>query len=397
MKTKQTLFEKAGNIFDGKTDSETGLRVLRLRPPGLENGLWSTVYHQFRCFLEGGRKVLLHERAAPSEKTYEVLLDLATGRTERPFPPDHKVLEVADNTGMAVLLSNEAGGNKIKLWNLRADREEAAIASDGWIMNVANLLHDGQRAIAIQNQGKPYEERVQSRHILLTPGEQPKVILEADGYLCNHIQGCPTDPELYTYDRWPSPLRDVDQVLHLRRLDGSLHEPVPLAPSAIKPGNFWGVRDHYIWTPDGKRIISYLSQKPFTIGPDFNHFLLEWWLSALDWRTGEDFSALYPQGRWGGHMHVSPDSKWIICAGGPGFDKLFLVSINNLRKGWNERIVCSYPRTVSSGKNEGAFPYPVALPDQSGILFNAGWPGQEHGVYLAAWPKIKSQSQQKTD
>jgi hypothetical protein len=27
------------------------------------------------------------------------------------------------------------------------------------------------------------------------------------------------------------------------------------------------------------------------------------------------------------------------------------------------------------------------LPDGSGVVFNAGWPGDEHGVYLAEWPK----------
>jgi len=26
------------------------------------------------------------------------------------------------------------------------------------------------------------------------------------------------------------------------------------------------------------------------------------------------------------------------------------------------------------------------VPEQSGVIFNAGWPGPEHGVYLVEWP-----------
>ena len=85
-------------------------------------------------------------------------------------------------------------------------------------------------------------------------------------------------------------------------------------------------------------------------------------------------------------MQVSPDSHYIVCSGGPGFDKLFIVDIEGLRKGWNERLICSFPRTVSAGKNTEPFPYPFVLPDQSGVIFTAGWPGPEHGVYLAEWP-----------
>jgi hypothetical protein len=86
-------------------------------------------------------------------------------------------------------------------------------------------------------------------------------------------------------------------------------------------------------------------------------------------------------------MGISNDSKYILCCGGPGFDKLFVVSIEELRHGWNEHIICSYPKTTSVGKNSDPFPYPWMLPDGSGVVFNAGWPGDEHGVYLAEWPK----------
>ena len=62
------------------------------------------------------------------------------------------------------------------------------------------------------------------------------------------------------------------------------------------------------------------------------------------------------------------------------------MQIEALRKGWNERIICSYPKTTPTGSLGGPFPYPFVLPDQSGVIFDAGWPGSEHGVYLAEWP-----------
>jgi hypothetical protein len=65
---------------------------------------------------------------------------------------------------------------------------------------------------------------------------------------------------------------------------------------------------------------------------------------------------------------------------------LFLVSIEQLKDGWNERVLCNYPSTVSKGVNADPFAMPFALPDQSGVIFNAGWPGPEHGVYLVEWP-----------
>jgi hypothetical protein len=58
-----------------------------------------------------------------------------------------------------------------------------------------------------------------------------------------------------------------------------------------------------------------------------------------------------------------------------------------LKHGWNEQVLCGYPRTVSTGLNASPYPYPFALPDGSGVLFNAGWPGPDHGVYLVEWPK----------
>ena len=87
-------------------------------------------------------------------------------------------------------------------------------------------------------------------------------------------------------------------------------------------------------------------------------------------------------------MQVSPDSRWIVCAGGRDFDKLFAVDIEGLRKGWNERILCSYPKSVAGKEYGQPCPHPAVLPDQSGVLFSAGWPGPEHGVYLAEWPAL---------
>ncbi|NQU10432.1 hypothetical protein HQ590_06570, partial [bacterium] len=163
--------------------------------------------------------------------------------------------------------------------------------------------------------------------------------------------------------------------------------------AALRPGDMWGARDHYVWTPDGTRIVSYLNPHPLRLtpvpksDPDFNHFRFEWWLSALDWRTGADLAAKYPPDRWGGHMQITPDSRYIVCAGGPGFDKLFAVEIEGLRQGWNEHVICSYPETVAAGTNSDPFPHPFVLPDGSGVLFNAGWPGDQHGIYLAEWPR----------
>ena len=79
-----SLFEQAARVFDGWTDPETGARVLRVRPLGLDitPGCLTTVYHQIKCFQEGGKKVLLHVRQPPKTR-YSAFLDLATGRMVR--------------------------------------------------------------------------------------------------------------------------------------------------------------------------------------------------------------------------------------------------------------------------------------------------------------------------
>jgi hypothetical protein len=278
----------------------------------------------------------------------------------------------------------------------------ASESAQGWNNGGMSVLADG-RALVSHYRGRPYGERVQSHFHLLTPGEPSRVVLEADGFCCNHIQGCPTDAGLFAYDRWPSPRRDAEQVIHIASLDRSFHEPAKLDDRAMRPGFTFGARDHYVWTPDGRRIVSYLNPAPEhssvlvsntqgAYSDGFNHFQFPWVLSALDWRTGEDFAAPYPAGRWGCHMQVTPDGRHIVSAGGPGFDCLYAVSIEKLREGWNERVLCSYPRTISQGGNTEPFAFPFVLPDGSGVLFSAGWPGPEHGVYLTEWPNRKSPS-----
>ncbi|MHB0937914.1 MAG: hypothetical protein ACYC6A_16120 [Armatimonadota bacterium] len=386
-----TLFEKAARVFDGWTDPDTGARVLRVWASNLPRipGMWSTYYHQYRCFLDAGRTVLLHDRKLidPKSRHSAFALDLTTGRAEPFGPPDHGVMEVWDETQTAALVHGEKDQTRGILWDLQAGRELASISLPGWTFNSLNFLCDGRRLLALFYRGQYYDERVESRHYLLEPGEAPRLVMEADGYYCSHMVGHPTDPEMYAYDRWPSPKRDVEQVTTIRTLDGSFEETVKLDEHAPRPQDMWGCRDHYVWAPDGSRIISYLNCQPVDPKIPFDHFPFDWWLSALDWRTGEDYAAKYPPGRWGGHMQMTPDSRWIIQGGGPGFDKLYATEVAALKDGWNEHIICSYPTTNPEGKNCGFFPYPFVLPDGSGVLFCAGWFGPEHGVYLAEWPE----------
>ncbi|MHB9107765.1 MAG: hypothetical protein ACYDCO_11975 [Armatimonadota bacterium] len=384
--TTLSLFDQALNVFDGWTDPDTGARVLRVFANNLPRvpGLWNTIYHQRRCFLDGGRKVLLHARRglATEGKSGSYLLDLTTGEAESPFPSGYRVLDVAE-TGTALLANRE--GDAV-LWDMSAEKELASIGAEGWMREGPYFLGDGRRALVSHTRGERYDHYCESHFHLLSPDEPPRIVLEAEGAWCNHVLAHPFDPELYAYDRWPCPRYDIDQVIRIRSVDGSYDEPAKLDDHAMRPGNFYGVRDHFVWTPDGKRIVSYLNRTAVDCSGEFNHFEFDWVLSALDWRTGEDYAAPYPPGRWGGHMQMTPDSKYILCCGGPGFDKLFAVSIEELRQGWNEHVICAYPQTISAGTNHDPFPYPFALPDGSGVIFTAGWPGEEYGVFLAEWP-----------
>jgi hypothetical protein len=153
----------------------------------------------------------------------------------------------------------------------------------------------------------------------------------------------------------------------------------------MRPGLLWGSqRDHYLWSPDGRRILSYFARRMGSAG---DHFDFGWWVSAMDWRTGEDFSAEYPPDRWGCNFGVSPDSRFIVSAGGRKFQKIYRVDIGKLRNGWNERVLCSYPHSEEDGMNNGPFHMPFVLPDQSGVIFSAGFGGSESGVFLVEWPR----------
>jgi hypothetical protein len=275
----------------------------------------------------------------------------------------------------------------VYLYDLNEKRELGCALTEGWKFGGCSMQADGRRAVVSRYQGKFYEEHCRTQLHLLSPGEPPRLILDKDGVFGNHMQGCPTDPDLFTYNAWPTPRRDVEGVTCLASVDGRVDRLLPLDANAPRPADFYGVRDHYVWTPDGTRIVSYLNRKRVDMSAPFNHFEFDWWLSALDWRTGEDYCVQYPRGRWGGHMHMTPDSRYILCGGGPGFDKLYAVDMQALKHGWNEQVICGYPRTVSTGLNASPYPYPFALPDGSGVLFNAGWPGPDHGVYLVEWPK----------
>jgi hypothetical protein len=377
-----SLFAQAARCYDGYEDQETGVRVLRIRPPGEVGRILETPYQQTRCFLAGGRLVLLRCKGGDLPRT-RFLLDLATGELREPFPVGMGVLDLDDHSACALLV----GQGRSVVHDLTTGQDLATISDDGWQWAHGCLLADGRRAVVSHYLGKPYDEPCRTRFHLLSPGEAPSLLFEREGIFGNHIQACPTDANLFSYNAWPTPGRDVPGVTSIAAVDGSQNYLIPIAEGAPQPGDFWGVRDHYVWTPDGSRIVSYLNVNPVDHSIPFNHFEFEWWISALDWRTGEDFCAKYPPGRWGGHMHMTPDSRHIVCGGGPGFDKLFVVNIEKLRHGWHERVICSYPTTNAAGGMANFYPYPFVLPDSSGILFNAGWPGAEHGIYLAEWPK----------
>lgn len=380
----ESVFARAARIFDGWTDPETGARVLRIRPPNIEwkPGCLTTVYQQTRCFLDGGRRVLMYARLSPGKPSC-VLLDLASGEIANPFPDGYGVMDVDDGSGYALLL----GSDRVAIHDLLAGRELASLPNGDWKYGGCSLLPDGRRAVVSHYQGKFYDEHCRTRLLLLSPGAEARVFLELDGFYGNHMQGCPTEPDLFCYNAWPTPLRYIDGVASIASVDGKVNYYLPLDEHAPRPGDFWGVRDHYVWTPDGTRLVSYLNRQPLDRSIPFNHFPFDWWLSALDWRTGEDYCVQYPPHRWGGHMQMTPDSRHIVCAGGPGFDKLYAVELAALRDGWNEHIICGYPATNAEGVNtHSCFAYPFVLPDGSGVIFNAGWWGEQQGVYLAEWP-----------
>jgi len=385
-----TLFDAARQAFEGWTDPETGLQVLKLRPHNMapvdEEGNPVTLYtnyHQRACFVDGGRRVMLRGRKRGTGAGG--LLDLTTGEMTRPFPKGYFPAEVNDKGNCVLLRGRQGERTEFVLWDIATGEPIFHyLLPEGWVANEGHILSDGKRIIVQQYTGKYYDEKVHSQFKLLSPDGSCETILDADGFFCNHIQSCPTDPELIAYDRWPTPLQHVEVAIHMRTLDGSFHEPLKQLPGTVRCGPMHGgQRDHYVWTPDGNRIASYLNVAD---SKSNDHFDFQWWISALDWRTGEDLCAEYPAERWGCNFQVSADSKYIVTAGGREFQCIYLVDIEGLRDGWNERVLCTYPHSEEDGHNHGPFHMPFALPDGSGVIFTAGWPGPEAGVYLVEWP-----------
>jgi hypothetical protein len=144
-------------------------------------------------------------------------------------------------------------------------------------------------------------------------------------------------------------------------------------------------RDHYVWTPDGTRIASYLLPQ----AEDFsgNHYHYRWWISVLNLSTGEDLSAPYPPERWGGHFNPTPDSRFLISCGGQNFDYLYAIEMEGLRHGWNERVLCRYPGSPADQYFYSVNHHPYVLADSSGVLFTAGHTTPQQGVFLVELPE----------
>ena len=383
-----SIFEQACSVYDGWDDPETRLRVLHITARNVRTpGPWHTLYHQLHCFLDGGRTVLLRTgtRYSGPGGTSHHLVDLTTGEATTAAPQPWDVTEVHDATRLAQVVDRRTDETIFGLWHI--DRQElvASCSKPGWRVSGFHGLPDGRRALLSYFRDKPSDGRVSSRMYLLEPGAPARLIMEAEGCDCNHMQGCPTDADLYSYDRWPSPQCPTDMVIHLRTIDGSIDKPIPMLTDTMRPGRVWGVqRDHYVWTPDGTRIASYLSPDD---EPRDDHYHYQWWLSVIDPHTGEDVAARYPTGRWGCHFQVTPDSRYIVSGGAREFQYLYAVDVAALADGWNERPLCKYPPTEYGGTNSEPFHFPFVLPDGSGVVFSAGWPGPRHGVYLCEWPR----------
>ncbi len=401
MAAEATLFELASRVFDGWSDPETHLMVLRILPVnaaelagGDGDQHWLTKYHQHPCFLEGGRKVhlrrLSYQKARGTSGSYVV--DLTTGLAELLLPEHYHLITADAGSSIVLCMRGRKKSYAVVLYDLATGAELAAFEPEPeWYLAGAQQLANPRQALVGQYQGRfgghvQWREHCKSRLFLLDADGPARLLFDEDGVHCNHMQGNPAEPEIFSFDRWPAPKpeRKVEVVIHIRDLAGTFEEPLPQLDGTVRPGALWGgQRDHYVWTPDGRRIASYFT--PIESDSD-DHFDFGWWLSVLDWRTGEDLAAEYPPHRWGGHFQASPDSKYVVSCGGKEFQHLYAVNIEELRQGWNERVLCRYPQTLEEGSNRGPFHHPFVLPDQSGVLFTAGWPGPEFGVYLVEWP-----------
>ncbi|MEI7436442.1 MAG: hypothetical protein WCL16_06510 [bacterium] len=336
-----------------------------------------------------GKQILLSYTENPSDyrggERSQYMLDLTTGEAFSPFPAGHWVTELSRSSPLALMVRRTgAGGAVVCLWNIPDSRELAVFELPDWTIWGGHFLADGQSAVLGSYRGKPYKEKCHSLHHLFRADGTIKEVLNLDGCFCNHIQGCPADPGLYSYDRWPTPQRPCEVVNHLREVHGTFDIELPQISGVKRPGSVWGgQRDHFLWTPDGHRIASYFSP---LASDSTDHFDFGWWVSVMDWRTGEDLAAPYPADRWSGHFAVSPDSRLLVAIGRNSFQKVFAINIEKLRDGWNERVLCACPPAVVRNDNCGPFHMPFFLPDQSGVIFTAGWSGGRQGVYIVELP-----------
>ena len=112
----ETVFEQAARVFEVWPDAETGRRVLCLHRRGEEAGgsVWGTQYHQFPCFLDGGRRVVLNRSMPVGNGTTAAVfvLDLATGEIETPFPVWARANDVNADTGLACYQTLPAEGGR---------------------------------------------------------------------------------------------------------------------------------------------------------------------------------------------------------------------------------------------------------------------------------------------
>jgi hypothetical protein len=248
------------------------------------------------------------------------------------------------------------------------------------------LLADSNQAVvgAYQGLDNRWEEPCHSRFYHLEVGKEPRMILDEQGWYCNHLQACPTNSNIFAYDRWPSPWRPEQVIIHLRDLDGN-ERPLPHVDTVMPSATKLGVqRDHYVWTPDGRRICSYFS--PIHSTSD-DHYDFGWWISAIEIETGEDLCCAYPPERWGCHFNPTPDSKYLLSCGGREFQFLYAIEIEALREGWNEKVIFKLPKSIEDGRDNGPYHHPWVLPDQSGVIVSAGWPGPDWGIYMVEWPR----------
>ncbi len=389
-----TLFEKAARVFPGRTDSATGCRVLRLAtrsqpPTGFEKvDVWRTFYHQHNPFLDGGRRVVVRSGAQEARRWRDVAFDLETGACAELAcgSPVATIVEVSPG-GLAARIERTPGstpGSNVILADVDTGKTLNRLDTPDWLVPQIKFLDDRTLCVGVR-QGKPYDEPCRSRfYVLDASGAPPRLVLEEEGFFCNHMMPRPGHPDQYSYDRWPTPKKQISVITRLRTRDGSRDWVVPLAADAVPCGPIWGgQRDHYLWSADGRHIVSYFSTGPEGL-PD--HYDFVWWLNRWDVETGRDTAVLYPPERWGCNFAITPDGRYVVSAGGRGHQFLYRVDLTRLEAGWNEQTLCAYPYSEESGLNHGSPHMPHVLPDGSGVVFCAGWPGPDDGAYLVEMP-----------